>query len=71
MMRRVTPPRHCVPTLPVKGRVKGRNYLADAVADGLGVVDAVSRIWRHSFSRRSNWAWEICWAGMGDPFVNF
>lgn len=68
----VTPPRSFAPTLPLKGRVVAAelpNYLADMAAAGLGAVDAVWRIWRHSFSRRSNWAWEICWAGMGDPFV--
>ena len=43
------------------------DYLPAVEGDGLGA--AVSRIWRHSFSRRSNWAWEIGWAGMGDPFT--
>lgn len=46
-------------------------YLRGVEADGLGAADAFSRIWRHSVSRRSNWAWEICWAGMGDPLFGF
>jgi len=46
-------------------------YLRGDDTDGFGAVDAVSRIWRHSFSRRSNWAWGICWVVMGDPFIDF
>ena len=42
-----------------------RGYWRGVAADGLGLAEALSRIWRHSLSRRSNWAWEIGWAGMG------
>lgn len=44
-----------------------RGYLRGVEGEGFGASEALSRIWRHSVSRRSNWAWEICWAGMGDP----
>ena len=66
---KTSPPKLSNP--PPQGEGGRCGYLRVVEGEGFGASEALSRIWRHSVSRRSNWAWEIGWAGMGNPLFGF